>query len=310
MISPKNINITVNTPEIREHSKASEKYVDVTFKFDAVSDFPYKKWNAWIPIEYRRTGISINNDKEISEYLNKVYDYLNMHSYIEWRKNAIKYWQTEKRRSKTTFSFFELLSDPKWHCVKSDLPANPNFARRIQAIKECGYTVATDTHRYCKDCKEFTTQILLIPIARGNNDNGYELISSVLKKRILKTLGFKDAYEDQKSSSLLPDHKFPEIRWDSNTKSVNLDDMTETQIKDKFQLLTNQRNLQKREKCRQCFQTGKRQCPFGIKYFYKGDENWDPQIETHGKNAERGCEGCGWYDLEKWRSELNKKLKK
>ncbi|NMV48347.1 hypothetical protein FOL85_02350 [Lactobacillus reuteri] len=64
----------------------------------------------------------------------------------------------------------------------------------------------------------------------------------------------------------------------------------------------------KREACRRCVLSGKRQCPFGIKYFYKGDEDWDPNIPQKGKEAEAGCVGCGWYDIEKWRQELNKQL--
>ena len=65
--------------------------------------------------------------------------------------------------------------------------------------------------------------------------------------------------------------------------------------------MTNQRNQQKREVCRTCFQTGKRGYPFGIKYYYFGSEDWDPNIPQKGKRAERGCEGCGWYDMAKWR---------
>lgn len=110
------------------------------------------------------------------------------------------------------------------------------------------------------------------------------------------------------SGNLLPDHKFSEIRWDKDTKDVNADDMTDEEIKAKFQLLSNQRNEQKREACRRCVLSGKRQCPFGIKYFYKGDEDWDPNIPQKGKEAEAGCVGCGWYDIEKWRQKLNKQL--
>ena len=57
---------------------------------------------------------------------------------------------------------------------------------------------------------------------------------------------------------LIPDHKFPEIRWDADTKGENSDNMSVEEIVSKFQLLDNQRNLQKREVCRACFQTNKR----------------------------------------------------
>lgn len=37
---------------------------------------------------------------------------------------------------------------------------------------------------------------------------------------------------------------------------------------------------------------------------------WDDSIPTKGKAAEKGCEGCPWYDIEKWRRMLNEKIKK
>ncbi len=86
--------------------------------------------------------------------------------------------------------------------------------------------------------------------------------------------------------------------------------MTDEEIKSKFQLLTNQRNQEKREVCRTCYQTGKRGIAFGIPYFYKGDENWDSEIPEKGKDAECGCEGCAWYDFAEWRKHLLEVLQK
>lgn len=81
--------------------------------------------------------------------------------------------------------------------------------------------------------------------------------------------------------------------------------MTEDEIRKKFQLLTNQHNQQKREVCRNCFQTGKRGSIYGISYYYKGDENWDASIPKKGKEAERGCIGCPWYDIAEWKKQLS-----
>ena len=39
-------------------------------------------------------------------------------------------------------------------------------------------------------------------------------------------------------------------------------------------------------------------------------ENWDSSIPKNGKSAEKGCIGCAWYDIERWRQELIKKLKR
>ena len=80
------------------------------------------------------------------------------------------------------------------------------------------------------------------------------------------------------------------------------------EIIEKFQLLDNQRNQQKREICRRCFQEGIRGSIYGIKYFYRGDETWNPSIPTKGKAAESGCIGCPWYDIEEWRKRLNEMI--
>lgn len=85
-------------------------------------------------------------------------------------------------------------------------------------------------------------------------------------------------------------------------------EMSDEDVIKKFQLLDNQRNQQKREVCRSCFQTGKRGIIYGIPFFYNGNEDWDKRIPMIGKQAEHGCIGCAWYDIERWRRELLKIL--
>lgn len=289
------------------HSKASESYVHVLFHY------PSKDLDVWVPVEYRRTGLHIRKEdtEELNKYLSQVHGFLSPDKFKQWKKDQKTFWQT-KPNAKTTKSFFDELSrNVAWKCTKCQLPANPNWARRIQDIKEFGYTLATDTNRYCKNCKQKTTHLMLLPIPRVEvSGNGYETISPTLKKRILSILNKYDAFEAKiNSSHLLPDHKFPEIRWDDDTKTDNPENMSEQSIKEKFQLLTNQRNLEKREVCRRCSQTSKRGTIFGIKFFYEGDENWDKTIPTKGKAAEKGCHGCPWYDIEEWRKQLLSRLK-
>jgi putative type II restriction endonuclease len=64
----KNIKINKNNPI--NHKKASEVYIAAEF------DYPEKAWDGWLPIEYRRTGVSINyKDKPaLFSYMNKVYN--------------------------------------------------------------------------------------------------------------------------------------------------------------------------------------------------------------------------------------------
>jgi hypothetical protein len=284
---------------IRFHAKASEKYIDAVFVYE--SPPPY---DCSIPIEYRRTGTEITA-LNIDDYLEEVYEKTNPVNWENWRNEQNIFWAT-KPNAKITKGFFDVLAQNfKWCCVSCELPPNPNPQRRIQDLKEFGYTLATDTRRHCQVCKKNTTQLLLLPLPRGGI-SGYETWSKELRERIIKTLDNYDVYEAKimKKEGLLPDHKFPEIRWNNETKRKSLENLTDMEIKNDFQLLTNQRNQQKREICRNCYQTDKRGIIYGIPYFYQGSIDWDTSIPRKGKEAEKGCVGCAWYDIERWRNEL------
>jgi len=169
-----------------------------------------------------------------------------------------------------------------------------------------GYILATDTKRFNKKLGKNTTQILLVPLEKGPQ-TGYEVFSPTLRKRIIKVLGSYDAYEGKvrPSHSLLPDHKFPEISWDENTRVENPDDMSDDEIRAKFQLLDNQRNLEKREACRKVIQTGKLGTIFGVEYYMNDTGEWPSDIPKIGKESEAGWKLCPWYDIEDWRKALN-----
>lgn len=174
-----------------------------------------------------------------------------------------------------------------------------------------GYTISTHINYHCPVCGNTrSTRLILLPIDRVElAGNGYETWSPALRSRIIRVLGSIDVYENVVSRNCLPDHKFSEIRWDDDTKSENPETMSDCEIREKFQLLTNQRNQQKREVCRTCFQTGKRGVIYGIPYYYVGTDHWDSSIPVKGKEAEKGCIGCPWYDIEAWRTHLLNTLK-
>lgn len=297
-----NKNISIIEQLYKVHAKASEKYIHVKFSYETC------EWDAWVPIEYRRTGLFLQTEDEIYAHLNLVYEQMHPKHFANWIQKQNEFW-ADKQRAATTKGFFDSLVRGGWQCVECTLPKNPNWARRIQDLKEFGYTLATDTNRYCPNCKSNKTHIIMLPIKRlGSSGNGYETWSPVLRKRIIKVLEGIDVYENTYNAHCLPDHKFSEIRWDDKTKEENQDSMSDSEILKKFQLMTNQRNQQKREVCRTCVQTGKRGYPFGIKYFYVGTEDWDKTIPEKGKEAERGCIGCGWYDMAEWRRQVEMKL--
>ncbi len=299
--------IKIVESERKLNTKASEEYIHVVFTYEN----PHIVWDGWIPVEYRRTGVSIKSEdnERLFFHLNSIYTQLNPKRYDEWLKKQDEYWASSK--SDVTKPIFDILKDGKWHCRNCDID-NPNFARRIQDLKEMGYTIATHINYNCPVChQKRSTRLLLLPIDRVEiAGNGYETWSPTLRKRIIKVLGGIDVYEGTPSTHLLPDHKFSEIRWDENTKAENPDNMTDDEIRAKFQLMTNQRNQQKREVCRNCFQTGKRGTIYGISYFYEGNENWDKTIPPKGKEAEQGCIGCPWYDIQKWKEHLKQLINK
>ena len=300
----KNISLICNHAIV--NNKALETYVSVEFKYDNYI------WQGFVPIEYRRGGINIDFDDKpaLYDYLNLIYSQMEPANFTRWKDEQIEFWET-KKNARTTKAFFDKLAEGGWKCGECDMPRNNNPQRRIQDLKEFGYLIATDLNRFCPHCNKNTSQRIMLPVPRfSNKGNGYETWTPALRKRIISLLNNIDVYEDATSSYCLPDHKFSEIRWDSNTKSENPDTMTDEEIKKKFQLMTNQRNQQKREVCRKCFQTGERGTIFGIPFFYKGGRYWDKNIPQKGKAAEMGCIGCPWYDIEEWRKQLIARLNK
>lgn len=291
--------------KFREHCKASEKYIDVTI----VQKNGFT-WKGSIPFFYRRTGLFIETPQDLVGYLESIYPYFTEKAINDFITSENKRWQTELSGKETTKAFFDKLINLQWNSVQYDLPANRNWARRIQDIKEFGYTLATDTRRQVKGKYIFDTHILLVPIPKGGV-TGYEVMTQEFKSRAIEVMDSINVYELSSANKhgLIPDHKFPEIRWDDLTRAENPDEMSKTEILQKFQLLDNQRNQQKREVCRRCFQTGKRGKLYGLNYFYSGNENWPDEIPKTGKEAEKACIGCGWYDIQAWRNSLNEFIK-
>lgn len=301
---PRKVSRNIIVTEIRHHSKASEAYIDAIFVLE-----DGKEKSVSVPTNYRRTGVDAQTAEECIKILETAYVSLSGKNVKKWLAEADSFWV--KGGKKVTEPFFNVLKKKlvEWVCQGCELPPNPNWARRTQDIKEMGYTISTHTKIYCKRCESNKTHLMLLPLPRGSA-TGYETWSPHLRAKILRTLACYDAYENctRPSTSLLPDHKFPEIRWDADTREENSDEMTTDEIKAKFQLLTNQRNQQKREVCRACFQSNIRGKPFGLNFYYEGSEVWPTEITKIGVASERGCVGCGWYDLAEWRDSLNKFL--
>lgn len=276
------------------HSKASECYVDVTF----IQDDGFS-WKTFVPYVNRRAGLFIKSEEELVAYLKSIKPFFQKSAMQKWRKRERSVWENSKADVTKEFFFALLTFKPVM-----EFPQNDNYARRIQAIKDAGYTVAT-----IRNYRDKKSARILLPIPKVGVI-GYETFTPQFKARVIRLLKGVNAYECKPTTrnGLIPDHKFSEVRWDKDTKAENPMNMADDEVIQKFQLLDNQRNQQKREVCRNCFQTGNRGVIYGIPFFYEGGPNWDDSIPAVGKSAERGCIGCSWYDIERWRSELIKSL--
>lgn len=310
----KGSNITVI--EFLDNSKASEYYVRTQFVQDDGFDY-----TTIVPYVYRRTGLELKNEQEIADYLKSVKKYFTKEWIDSWKakeekecladienkekKNKDKLSRGKKATEIVTPNFLRVLLTLE-ETSGDKLPANRNPQRRLQDLKDSGYTIPIVQYGLEK------TTCTLLPFPK-HEEMGYEKgFTKQFKARVIRLLRQKNAFEAKVThvKSLIPDHKFSEVRWDEETKAENSMDMSDDEIIQKFQLLDNQRNQQKREVCRKCFQEGTRGTIYGIEYFYEGDGKWDSKIPTKGKDAENGCLGCPWYDIERWREKLNEHIKK
>jgi hypothetical protein len=308
-LSPQLIQAQLKNPNIRvlglkEHSKASEANVSVQLLFDKGYH-----WEGYIPYKDRRSGLFLTEPKEIGEYLESIYPLFEPSAQAGWVAEQKALASELFEKAEVTRPFFTDFLTLEWVRPGDGLPGSSNNpAKRIQVIKDLGFVIVGDTSR--KDAAGKTVHYYrMLPIPRGYGLK-YETMSAEFRKKAIKALRGIDAYENRLDNSLLPDHKFPEMRWDRATTQENPDTMSDGEIRTKFQLISNQRNQQKREVCRNCFQTEKRGTPFGIKYYYAGDENWPAEVPNVGAEAEQGCVGCGWYDLQAWRQALNAEVNK
>lgn len=169
------INPEIEVLGVSVHTKASEMYVEVKFT-DTQNNFV---WQGLIPYHYRRTATFIESEEELATYLENIKPYFAKNTIQEWIEQEKKYWEYEMSGRSVTKPFFDELAKLIW---VSQFPANDNPQRRLQDIKELGYTIGTrPTGRGRK------LEFLLVPIPRHAN-TGYETFSPTFRKKALKVL--------------------------------------------------------------------------------------------------------------------------
>lgn len=284
------------------NTKASDYFVKATFSFA-----DGRSWYAVVPYVYRRSGLCLRTEREVADYLVSIKPHFTAKAMARWKKREWAKWLMVRHEAKNpeklvTIDFFKTLLS--FREEDKNLPANPNAQRRLQDLKDQGYTISI----YPTGGRHWGKMLLPLPL---NEATGYETFTPQFKARVVRLLRGINAYEAKATArkSLIPDHKFSEVRWDKDTRGENPMSMSDEEIIAKFQLLDNQRNLQKREICRNCYQTGERGSLYGIDFYSAGGKKWDNDIPTKGKAAEAGCKGCPWYDIEAWRKAVNTLLK-
>lgn len=293
------------------YSHGHDVYIKIVFK-DTKAEY-------FIPVMLPRRDPSLNYyadiqkgilSEELYAYTDSCAEKLLDENVEKWKQDTLK---KIKADTTNTGEFLRLLINNKQVCSSCQFtPLTNNPQKPIQFLRDYGYVISTHRALHCDKCGGNQVHYILTPVLTTDKNN-YELVSETLKGRICEVFNYTDAYTEMSNPSpkaFIADHKFPEDRWDENTARSNPDDMSVEDIKSKFQLLSTQTNLHKQRHCATCITSKKRGYPYGIKYYYSGGEDWDAKYPEHGADAEKGCVGCGWYDLLKWKEALNKELNK
>jgi len=280
--------------------KTSDVFKEVEFKYEA------KSWDGVLPKFLEKQGLDLT-DEEFDNLIDENYELLNPENKTDWITESDANWAD---KTTATYKVLAALYSGEWECrVCGPVPnVNPQPAARLRDLKKRGYIIGSK-RKQCATCSQKTMHdiLVMLPSIEKRFDHGNELrkpMSDTLKKRIKSLLGYKEVCFNVVRSDveLLVDHKFPSQRWNA-PESDNPNDMAEAEIKNKFQLLSNQTNMWKSRYCDTCVKTGKRGDFMGTKWYYSGNENWEGQTP----NDENGCKGCPWYDLELWKTKLAEK---
>lgn len=199
------------------------------------------------------------------------------------------------------YQTFVILSDLKWHCARQELPGTQP-AKAIQIIRQNGFEIENKTI-YCGRCKEKTVHRRMVSLEKERVFTRSKLPAR-LKKRVKEYYQNTEAITlrtDFTPNMLEVDHRFPQVRW-GGQEPENPVNMSNIEIEKRFMLLTKANNLWKSRYCEKCYRTRIRGIFPGISFFYQGSKNWDKHIDPHNP---KGCEGCFWYNPDKWRKALN-----
>lgn len=285
--------------------KTSDVFMEVEFVYGE------KIWKGLLPKHLQKQGLDLA-EEDFHALLEERYEKLNPENKEAWIEKSDSHWNSEKRESNQTYRVLRALYSGEWECrVCGPVPrVNPQPAARLGALKKMGYVIGSQRRR-CLTCRKSTMHdiLIMLPNIESRFAHGNELrapMSENLKERIKRILNNTEVCFNVKRQSveLLIDHKFPSQRWNV-PEGRNPDNLPENEIKQKFQLLSNQTNMWKSRHCDHCVKTGVRGDFLGIRWFYQGGNTWEGKTP----HDEEGCVGCPWYDLALWKGQLVAHLK-
>ncbi|WP_051890548.1 hypothetical protein [Chryseobacterium vrystaatense] len=279
--------------------KTNDVFKEVEFTYQT------KNWQGALPKFLEKQGLDLT-DNEFDELIDNNYQLLEPANTQQWIVESDTRWENKNTE---TYKVLAALYTGEWQCRTCGIGRiNDQPPARIKALKVKGYIICSK-RKICPTCAKKTMHdiLIMLPPIESRFEHGNELrkpISEILKKRIKKLFGNKEVCFNivRSDVELLIDHKFPSQRWNT-PETDNPTDMTDEEIRNKFQLLSNQTNMWKSRYCDACVKTGKRGDYMGLNWFYIGNKNWE------GANSydENGCKGCPWYDLELWKTKLAEK---
>lgn len=281
--------------------KTNDVFKEVEFKYQT------KQWQGALPKFLEKQGLDLT-DAEFDDQIEENYQLLEPANTQQWIVESDIRW---KNKNSETYKVLAALYTGEWQCRTCGIGRiNDQPPARIKALKVMGYIICSK-RKICPTCAKKTMHdiLIMLPPIESRFEHGNELrkpMSDFLKKRIKKLLGNREVCFNivRSDIELLIDHKFPSQRWNV-PETDNPNDIDVEQIRNKFQLLSNQTNMWKSRYCDACVKTGKRGDFMGLNWFYAGNEYWQGTTPYD----ERGCIGCPWYDLELWKTRLAEKTK-
>lgn len=206
----------------------------------------------------------------------------------------------ESKKEKLLNSFKSNLN--KWVCTycnsESGQPARITANLRADGYEFEKTNNGYSKQLYCPNCGKMRSHCKLLSENPTIDEKNRLNITQKQRKRVYDVLGKKDAFTGASITTSTPeiDHKTPfTARLEQD---INIDNLTDEEIKEHFQILSRHNNLLKDKACKKCKMRGIRPEHFNVKYWYEGDGVYKGT-----------CVGCGWHDGVKWREKLNEHFK-